>query len=158
MEHTPWAISSPLVEYSAHIIQACRQFKPLRYNFSFTRYQSLLGWPELNQEIVWHFYTWSAARIEPWTFWSWVHCPIHLATCSHICVVAHGWLVTRSHQITEVKQRRTQLVLGWVIAARVTLLAMCRGVGQASHITPSLSTQQWWAPGGMRKLNCNDWL
>ena len=35
---------------------------------------------------------------------------------------------------------------------------MCRGVGQASHITPSLSTQQWWVPGGTRKLNSNDWL
>ena len=35
---------------------------------------------------------------------------------------------------------------------------MCRGVGQASHITLPLSTQQWWVPGGTRKLNCNDWL
>ena len=57
-------------------------------------------------------------------------------------VVAHGRMVTSSRQITEVKQRRAQLLLGWVTAARVTLLAMCRGVGQASHIMPPLSTQQ----------------
>ena len=62
---------------------------------------------------------------------------IHLG--SLVTVVAHGRMVTSSHQITEVKQRRARLVLGW---ARVTLLAMCRGVGQASHITPPLSTQQ----------------
>ena len=46
---------------------------------------------------------------------------------------AHGRMVTSSRQITKVKQRRAQLVLGWVTAARVTLPAMCRGVGQASH-------------------------
>ena len=57
-------------------------------------------------------------------------------------MVAHGRMVTSSRQITEVKQRRAWLVLGWVTAARVTLPAMCRGVGQASHITPPLSTQQ----------------
>ena len=57
-------------------------------------------------------------------------------------MVAHGQMVTSSRQITEVKQRRAQCLLGWVTAARVRLLAMCRGVGQASHITPSLSTQQ----------------
>ena len=51
-------------------------------------------------------------------------------------------MVTSSRQITEVKQRRARLVLGWVTAARITLPAMCRGVGQASHITPPLSTQQ----------------
>ena len=56
--------------------------------------------------------------------------------------VAHGRVVTSSHQITEVKQRRARLVLGWVTAARVTLPAMCRGVGQAFHIMPPLSTQQ----------------
>ena len=54
--------------------------------------------------------------------------------------LAHGRMITSSHQITEVKQRRARLVLGWVIVARVTLSAMCRGVGQASHITP-VSTQ-----------------
>ena len=63
-------------------------------------------------------------------------------------MVAHGRMVTSSRQITEVKQRRARLALGWVTAARVTLPAMCRGVGQASHITPPLSTQQlmgtWW--------------
>ena len=31
--------------------------------------------------------------------------------------VAHGRMVTSSHQITEVKQRRARLVLGWVTAA-----------------------------------------
>ena len=73
-------------------------------------------------------------------------------------MVAHGRMLTNSCQITEVKQRRARLVLGWVTTTRVTLLAMCRGVGQASHITPPLSTQQWWVPGGTRKLSCNDWL
>ena len=43
-------------------------------------------------------------------------------------LVAHGRMVTSSRQITEVKQRRARLVLGWVTAARVTLPAMCRGV------------------------------
>ena len=57
-------------------------------------------------------------------------------------LVAHGRVVTSSRQITEVKQRRARLVLGWVTAARVTLPAMCRGVGQAFHIMPPLSTQQ----------------
>ena len=46
-----------------------------------------------------------------------------------VIVVAHGRMVTSSRQITEVKQRRARLVLGWVTAARVTLPAMCRGVG-----------------------------
>ena len=55
---------------------------------------------------------------------------------------AHGRKVTSSRQITEVRQRRARLVLGWVTAAPVTLPAMCRGVGQASHITPPLSIQQ----------------
>ena len=57
-------------------------------------------------------------------------------------MVAHGCVVTSSRQITEVKQRRAQLVLGWVTAARVMLSAMYRGVGQAFHIMPPLSTQQ----------------
>ena len=56
--------------------------------------------------------------------------------------VAHGRMVTSSRQIIEVKQRRARLVLGWVTAARVTLSAICRGVGQASHITPPVPTQQ----------------
>ena len=51
-------------------------------------------------------------------------------------------MVTSSRQITEVKQRRAWLVLGWVTVARVTLPAMCRGVGQAFHITPPVYTQQ----------------
>ena len=42
---------------------------------------------------------------------------------------AHGRVVTSSRQITEVKQHRAQLVLGWVTGARVMLPAMCRGVG-----------------------------
>ena len=57
-------------------------------------------------------------------------------------IVVTGRMVTSSRQITEVKQRRARLVLGWVTAAGVTLPAMCRGVGQASHIMPPLSTQQ----------------
>ena len=66
---------------------------------------------------------------------------IHLV--SMVAMVAHGRVVTSSRQITEVKQRRARLVLGWVTAgARVTLSAMCRGVGQAFHIMPPLSTQQ----------------
>ena len=67
-------------------------------------------------------------------------------------------MVTISLQITEVEQRQARLVLGWVTAGRVTLPAMCCGVGQASHITPPLSTQQRWVPGGTRKLHCNDRL
>ena len=55
---------------------------------------------------------------------------------------AHGRVVASSRQVTEVEQRRARLVLGWVTAARVTLPAMCRGVGQAFHIMPPLSTQQ----------------
>ena len=73
-------------------------------------------------------------------------------------MVAHGQVVTTSRQITEVKQRRARFVLGWVTAARVTPPAMCRGVGQASHIPLPLSTQQWWVPGRTSMLNCNDWL
>ena len=43
------------------------------------------GWTEAvwNTKFVRHFYTWPALGIEPQTFWSWVQCPIHLATCSH---------------------------------------------------------------------------
>ena len=57
-------------------------------------------------------------------------------------LVAHGCVVTSSRQITEVKQHQARLVLGWVTGARVMLPAMCRGVGQAFHIMPPLSTQQ----------------
>ena len=57
-------------------------------------------------------------------------------------MVTHSRVVTSSRQITEVNQCQAQLVLGWVTGARVTLLAMCRGVAQASHIMPTLSTQQ----------------
>ena len=69
-------------------------------------------------------------------------------TITYFIMVAHGHVVTNSRQITEVKQRRPQLVLGWVTDAGVTLPAMCRGVGQAFHIMPPLSTQQRWVPGG----------
>ena len=65
-----------------------------------------------------------------------LHCEV-----TRLLMVAHGRVVTSSRQITEVKQRRARLVLGWVTAARV-LPAMCRGVGQAFHIMPPLSTQQ----------------
>ena len=69
---------------------------------------------------------------------------------SHCChhVVAHGRVVTSSGQITEVKQRRAQLVLGWVTGAQVTLPAMCRG-GWASHSYHAASVHPavmgtWW--------------
>ena len=65
-------------------------------------------------------------------------------------MVAHGRVVTSSSQITEVKQRRARLVLGCVTGALVMLPAMCRCVGQAFHIMPPLSTQQWWVPGGTK--------
>ena len=57
-------------------------------------------------------------------------------------VVAHGRVVTSSRWITEVKQRQAWLVLGWVTCAQVMLQAICRGVWQAFHIMPPLSTQQ----------------
>ena len=57
-------------------------------------------------------------------------------------LMAHGQVVTSSRLITEVKQRQAQLVLRWVTGAYIMLLAMCRGVGQASHIMPPLSIQQ----------------
>ena len=56
--------------------------------------------------------------------------------------IAHGRVVTSCRQITEVKQCRARLVLGWVTGARVTLPAMCSGVGQPSYIMPPLPTQQ----------------
>ena len=65
---------------------------------------------------------------------------------SSVCIcseyLAHGRVVTSSRQITEVKQHQAWLVLGWVTGARVTLPAMCRGVGQAFHIMLPVSTQQ----------------
>ena len=83
-----------------------------------------------------------------------VSCRTHQSLyCYEACavvMVAHGRVVTSPDQITEVKQRGAQLVLGWATSARVTLPAMCRGVGQAFHIMPPLSTQQWWVPGGMK--------
>ena len=48
---------------------------------------------------------------------------------SSIITVVKGPVVTSSLQITEVKQRRAWLVIGWVTGARVTLPALCRGVG-----------------------------
>ena len=61
-------------------------------------------------------------------------------------MVAHGRVVTSSRQITEVKQRRARLVLGWVIGARVMLPAMCRGVGLSYHaasVHPAVMGT-WW--------------
>ena len=64
-------------------------------------------------------------------------------TLFKVIVVAHGLVLTSSRQITEVKQRRARLVLGWVTAhCSSHAPAMCRGVGQAFHITLPLSTQQ----------------
>ena len=42
------------------------------------------GWPEAvwNAKFAWHFYTRPALGIEPQAFWSWVQCPVHLATSS----------------------------------------------------------------------------
>ena len=37
-----------------------------------------------------------------------------------IFMAAHGRVVTSSHQITKVKQRRARLVIGWVTGARHT--------------------------------------
>ena len=65
-------------------------------------------------------------------------------------MVAHGRVVTSSRQITEVKQHRAWLVFGWVTGAQVTMPTMCRGVGQASHVMPPQSTQQWWVSCGMK--------
>ena len=48
-------------------------------------------------------------------------------------LVAHGRVVICSSQITEIKHRRAQLVLGWVTVAQVMLPAMCTGVGQATR-------------------------
>ena len=42
----------------------------------------------------------------------------HIVIYIYMLVVAHGRMVTSSRQITEVKQRRARLVLGWVTAAR----------------------------------------
>ena len=49
-------------------------------------------------------------------------------------VVAHGRMVTSSRQITEVKQRRARLVLGWVTAARSS-----HATGHVSRCWASLS-------------------
>ena len=76
----------------------------------------------------------------------------------HELLLTHNQVVTSSRYITEVKQRRSWLVLGWVTGALVMLPAMCRGVGQASHIIPPLSTEKLCLPGVTRRLNCNDWL
>ena len=68
-------------------------------------------------------------------------------------MVAHGREVTTSQQITEVKQRRARLVLGWVTSARVTLPAMCTGVEQASHIMHAASVH----PTVMGTLRNDNW-
>ena len=53
-------------------------------------------------------------------------------------MIAHGGVVTSSHQITEDKQCPALLVHGWVTSAQV----MSRGIGQASRTMLPLSTQQ----------------
>ena len=55
-------------------------------------------------------------------------------------MVADGRVVTSSRQIIEVKQCQAQLALRWMTNARVTLPAMCRGIGQVSNIMPPLCT------------------
>ena len=65
-------------------------------------------------------------------------------------VVAHGRVVTSSHQITEVKQRSAPLVFGWMTSSRITLSTMCRSVEQASHVMPPLFNQQGWVPSGVK--------
>ena len=48
----------------------------------------------------------------------------------HVVDLAHGRVVTSSRQITEVKQRRAWLVLGWVtVRCSSHATAMCRDVG-----------------------------
>ena len=44
------------------------------------------GWPKAvrNLKFIRHFYIWQALGIKPHSFWSWVQCPIHLVTCSHL--------------------------------------------------------------------------
>ena len=64
-------------------------------------------------------------------------------------LTAHGRVVASSRQITEVKQRRARLVLGWVTGDRVMLPAMCRGTGQAFHIMPPAHPAVW-VPGGTK--------
>ena len=49
-----------------------------------------------------HFYTWPALGIEPQTFWSWVQCPIHLATYSHEHAPLFEYRNTRSCNIFSV--------------------------------------------------------
>ena len=80
-------------------------------------------------------------------------------------VVAHGRVVANSHQITEVKQRRARLVLGWVTGAWVTLPAMCRGVGQAFHyyaasVHPAVMSTLWKAKwrnvNGISRRKCTE--
>ena len=56
-------------------------------------------------------------------------------------------VVASSSQITEIKQHRAQLVLGWVIGTRVMLAATCGDVGQASCHAASVHqvvTGTWW--------------
>ena len=74
-------------------------------------------------------------------------------------VVAHGRVVTSSHQIIEVKQRLARLVFGWVSVLKSRCCPCVEVLGKSrALIMPRLSIQQWWVPGGMRKLHCNDWL
>ena len=43
--------------------------------------------------------------------------------------------------------------LGSRSGVRFPLQVTCRSVGQTSHSILALTTQQWWVPGGMRKLH-----
>ena len=40
---------------------------------------------------------------------------------------------------------------------RFPLLVMCRSVGQTSHSILPLPTQQWWVPGGTKKIENCEW-
>ena len=44
-------------------------------------------------------------------------------------MVAHGRVVTSSRQITEVKQRRARLVLGWVVSTWMGDRCSCHAAG-----------------------------
>ena len=69
-------------ENSAHFLQLM-PFTCTILQLSFHQVPITAGWAEAvrNEKLAWHFYTWPAVGIEPQTFWSWVQCPIHWATC-----------------------------------------------------------------------------
>ena len=65
-------------------------------NFLFHQVPITAEW----EEAIWiekfarHFYTWSAVRIEQQTFWSWVQCLIHWATCLIVKTHTHTQIMT----------------------------------------------------------------